>query len=130
MLNSDLCHNIRKAARAVTLIYERLFENPHLRYTQFLLLVIIKETPENNLSILASTMGMERTTVTRNITSMLDQGFIVRKSDKNIKLNEKRYVLTELGKQVFEELRPLFQKISNQYINVNALLNVAMIKGN
>lgn len=131
MLSRDLCHNIRKAARAVTLMYERQFKNPYLQYTQFLLLITINETPENNLVIIADIMGMDRTTFSRNIKSLIKQNFIYRDtSDKTIWITEKRLALTDYGKRILEELEPLFKQVSMKNDQFNESLGAALITAN
>ena len=61
------CFHLRKAARAITLMYDQELRPSGLRATQFLLLTVIKLSAPITIKPLASKMLMHRTALARNL---------------------------------------------------------------
>src|ERR671933_267109 len=70
------CGELRKAARAITLLYDDAFKSSGLLSTQFGVLQIICNIDSIRISDLAGKLGMDRTTLTRNLSVLERQGFI------------------------------------------------------
>lgn len=70
------CFNLRKAARAVTQYYDDALRPSGLRITQFSLLAAIKIFGTVNIGTLADTAVMDRTTLTRNLKLLEQEGLI------------------------------------------------------
>ena len=70
------CGELRKAARAITLLYDNAFKSSGLLSTQFGVLQIICDIDSIRISDLAGKLGMDRTTLTRNLSVLERQGFI------------------------------------------------------
>ncbi len=70
------CLNVRKAARAVTQLYDEVLQPSGLRATQFNLLVAIALAGEAPVTRLADALVMDRTTLTRNLKPLESQGLI------------------------------------------------------
>ena len=70
------CGELRKAARAITLLYDDAFKSSGLLSTQFGVLQIICDIDSIRISDLADKLGMDRTTLTRNLSVLERQGFI------------------------------------------------------
>jgi DNA-binding MarR family transcriptional regulator len=70
------CGELRKAARAITLLYDDAFKSSGLLSTQFGVLQIICDIDSIRISDLADNLGMDRTTLTRNLSVLERQGFI------------------------------------------------------
>lgn len=64
------------AARAVTRRYDEALRPAGLRATQFALLVAISVNGPQSIASLAKELGMDRSTLTRNIRPMLDEGLL------------------------------------------------------
>jgi len=71
-----VCAALRRASRAVTQHYERVFRGSGLRATQFSLLAVLTQTGPLPLSGLAAQAGLERTTLTRNLRLLESMGLI------------------------------------------------------
>src|SRR5919198_2631392 len=69
------CGELRKAARAITLLYDNAFKSTGLLSTQFGVLQIICDIDSIRISDLAGKLGMDRTTLTRNLSVLERQGF-------------------------------------------------------
>jgi DNA-binding MarR family transcriptional regulator len=61
------CSNLRAAARSLTRAYDRALEPSGLRLSQFTILSVLEAGAPNTVSELAHTLGMEQTTLTRNV---------------------------------------------------------------
>jgi len=70
------CNNLRKAARAVTQYYDDALRPSGIRATQFSLLSAIKEFGTVNIGTLAEESVMDRTTLTRNLKLLEEEGLI------------------------------------------------------
>ena len=70
------CGELRKAARAITLLYDDAFKSTGLLSTQFNVLQAIYNIDSIRISDLANKLGMDRTTLTRNLSVLERQGFI------------------------------------------------------
>lgn len=70
------CFGLRKAARAVTQMYDQALKPTGLRATQISLLMAAKLAGPRGVAELAELMVMDRTTLTRNLKPLLDQGLL------------------------------------------------------
>jgi DNA-binding MarR family transcriptional regulator len=70
------CFAIRRAARVITQHYDRTLRPSGLRATQFTLLTMLSLGGPVPLSRVADRLGMERTTLTRNLKPLLATGLI------------------------------------------------------
>jgi DNA-binding MarR family transcriptional regulator len=70
------CFAARLAARTITQHYERHMKPSGLRVTQFTLLVLLQLTGPQPLSRFADQVGVERTTLTRNLRLLLERGWV------------------------------------------------------
>ena len=103
-----VCYNIRKAARLVTQLYDTTLEPSGLLGTQFVLLASIGRAGAANLTYLAQSMGMDRTTLTRNLRPLERQGFI----EMDAGLDRRTHIvrLTEEGRQAIKAALPFWQQ--------------------
>ena len=62
-----LCFNLRKAARALTQTYDRALKPAGITAPQFALLTALERHGPVSLSDLAAALGIDRTTLTRNL---------------------------------------------------------------
>jgi DNA-binding MarR family transcriptional regulator len=70
------CGELRKAARAITLLYDNAFKSAGLLSTQFGVLHAIYNIDSTRISDLADKLGMDRTTLTRNLSVLERNAFI------------------------------------------------------
>ena len=74
--NSCLCHRTRMASRAVTRLYDDILRPTGLRATQLAVLVAVGNEDATSITELAKFMGMDRSTLTRNLTPLEREGLI------------------------------------------------------
>jgi len=70
------CLALRQAARHVTQIYDRFLARSGLRATQYSILARLKRNGAMTINALAAELGMERTTLGRNIRPLRRDGLL------------------------------------------------------
>jgi DNA-binding MarR family transcriptional regulator len=110
--DSCTCSELRRAARAVTLLYDNAFRSSGLLSTQLGVLHVIHKSDSIRISHLAKELGMDRTTLTRNLSVLQRQGFIKISSGKD---NRTRIVtITNKGRTTIAKAIPLWNNVQNK----------------
>lgn len=110
--DSCTCSELRRAARAVTLLYDNAFRSSGLLSTQLGVLHVIYKSDSIRISHLAQELGMDRTTLTRNLSVLQRQGFIKISSGKD---NRTRIVtITNKGRTTIAKAIPLWNDVQNK----------------
>jgi DNA-binding MarR family transcriptional regulator len=91
------CSALRRASRAVTQHYEANFRGTGLRATQFTLLATLAQTGPQPLTALAKMLGLERTSLTRNLRPLEKNGFIRVQADDDRRV--RRVSITKKGEK-------------------------------
>ena len=102
------CYKVRKAARAVTKIYEEVLRPIGLRATQFSLLMATRVMGPVTVVKLAQVMVMDRTTLTRNLQILETRGLIMIKPGEDRR--EREVNLTAEGMEVLAKAVPLWEE--------------------
>jgi len=107
-----ICANLRKAARAVTQEYDAALRPAGLKPTQFTLLATLTRQGGTPLTQLADIMGMDRTTLTRNLKPLIRRELIhiAREGDQRVR----KVTLTDNGAIVFEQALSLWQDVQKR----------------
>jgi DNA-binding MarR family transcriptional regulator len=102
------CFRLRRASRRVTQYYDRFLEPSGLKVTQYGLLAGVRAYVSISITELAEAMGMDRTTLTRNLKPLLDQGLIqVREgADRRTRAVE----ISAKGEALFREALPRWKE--------------------
>lgn len=103
-----LCFATRRAARAVTQFYDRQLRDSGLRTTQFTLLAYLLNAGRSPLNRIADYLGLERTTLTRNLQPLLAEGYIVIESGEDRRV--KMIGITARGRAAAEAALPLWRQ--------------------
>jgi DNA-binding MarR family transcriptional regulator len=85
---------LRRLSRRVTAFYERHLRVTGLKLSQYSLLVQLSEQPQS-LTALAGRMELDRTTLTRNLKPLLDQGLVGESSGTDAR--QRLFVLSAEG---------------------------------
>jgi DNA-binding MarR family transcriptional regulator len=110
--DSCTCSELRRAARAVTLLYDNAFRSSGLLSTQLGVLHVIYKSDTIRISHLAKELGMDRTTLTRNLSVLQRQSFIKISSGKD---NRTRIVtITNKGRTTIAKAIPLWNDVQNK----------------
>ena len=103
------CWRLRQASRTVTRHYERALRGRGLRATQFSLLALLTQTGPLTVSELAAKLGVERTTLTRNLRPLETKGFVhtmTTETDQRVR----RVELTAAGRAAAAKALPAWQQ--------------------
>lgn len=107
ILESCACHRVRTAARAVTRAYDDALRPIGLRATQLSLLVATSADDAVSISALAKVMGMDRSTLTRNLRPLESGGLIALSLEGWRRSRALR--ITKKGKLKLQEALPLWR---------------------
>jgi len=105
---SCACAKLRKATRATSQLYDATLRPSGLRATQFTLLVATRLIHTAPVTRLAKELGMDRTTLTRNLRLLERQGLIRVRSGRDRRVRE--VVLTERGHEALAGAVPLWRR--------------------
>jgi DNA-binding MarR family transcriptional regulator len=110
------CFNLRKAARAVTRLYDGEMRLSGLRATQYALLVHMYAMGPVVLTKLAQAMVTDRTTMARNIEPLQTGGLIKIEDGKD---RRTRIVcITNAGREKLEEAYPMWKKAQDEILEI------------
>jgi len=108
------CFSLRKAARAVTQLYDKTLEPSGLRVTQFTLVVALSLSEQLTLSQVAERLVMDRTTLTRNLAPLERDGLVT--SERGSDQRERYVHLTPVGRRALEQALPLWRQAQAQVV--------------
>lgn len=103
------CGELRRAARAVTLLYDKAFESSGLLSTQLGALHTIYNSASITISKLAGELDMDRTTLTRNLSVLERRGLINISSGKDHRT--RIITITSKGTNSITNAIPLWNEI-------------------
>lgn len=109
--------SIRRAARAVAALYDRRLQPVGLKGTQFSLLTAIHLMAGSGMQVLAETMWMNRTTLTRNLRPLQTRGLV--QVTAGVDQRAREVFLTHEGERLLQLALPLWAQAQAQ---VEALL--------
>ena len=103
-----LCFAARRAARSITQYYDRQLRGSGLRTTQFTLLSYLILAGRRPVNVAAEYLGMERTTLTRNLQPLLALDYVSVESgdDRRVKL----IAITARGREAAAAALPQWRK--------------------
>ena len=103
-----LCFAARRAARSITQHYDRQLRGSGLRTTQFTLLSYLIIAGHSSVNAAAEYLGMERTTLTRNLRPLLALDYVAVASgdDRRVKL----IAITARGREAAAAALPQWRK--------------------
>jgi DNA-binding MarR family transcriptional regulator len=92
---SCYCTNARRAARALTSLYDDAMAQHELKVTQFSLLRAVERHGEPSLSELATATGLDRSTLGRNLRLLEQLGLVA--LSPGVDQRDRRAALTQKG---------------------------------
>jgi DNA-binding MarR family transcriptional regulator len=102
------CGELRKAARAITLLYDNAFKSSGLLSTQFGVLHVIYNIESVRISDLADKLRTDRTTLTRNLSILERDGFIKISQGKDHRT--RNVTATQKGRNAVAKAIPLWNE--------------------
>jgi DNA-binding MarR family transcriptional regulator len=108
VIENCVCHRTRMAARAVTRLYDDALRSVGLRATQLAVLVAAGADDAVSITALAKFMGMDRSTLTRNLAPLEREG-LIRVGNEGWR-RSRTIEITKQGRSRLREALPLWQK--------------------
>jgi DNA-binding MarR family transcriptional regulator len=105
---------LRRAARAISRIHDQTIASSGLRGTQFNVLVALSLFGEVPLLRLADRLGLERTTLTRNLRPLERDGLVTSSPGPDLRVRMLR--LTEDGRRALERAMPLWEQAQRRVV--------------
>jgi DNA-binding MarR family transcriptional regulator len=103
-----MCANLRRASRAITALYDTFLQPSGLPTTQFILLCALGAQPSIALTPLAERLGMDPTTLARNLKPLERDGLvqILPGADRRTRI----LALTRRGADTLARALPLWEQ--------------------
>ncbi|MBI2885226.1 MAG: MarR family transcriptional regulator [Candidatus Omnitrophica bacterium] len=108
------CTCLRKAARAVTQLYDEAFRPLGYRATQVGILTALAQTGPVTLSALAEQTVTDRTTLTRNLRLLERKGLV--RAEAGADRRERRIGVTAHGRDVVKAAYPAWSAVQRRMI--------------
>lgn len=102
-----VCHTVRKTARALIRRYDAQLKPAGVTSGQFGILNALWTGVASSLTTLADALGMDRTTLNRNLRPLEEQGLV--RSVRTDDLRVRRLELTKAGLKVMHKAIPLWE---------------------
>lgn len=109
-----VCFNLRRAARVVTQYYDAQMRRHGIRPTQGTILASLAGRDIWSMAELSERLGMERTTLVRNLRPLQRQGFVRVNGGGHGRLVE--LAITIKGKKQIEKLAPAWKSVQSTVV--------------
>jgi DNA-binding MarR family transcriptional regulator len=107
--------NFRRTARAVTRLYDDALQPTGLRSTQFAILVAVKKKEPIAIGELGLVLGIDRTTMTRNLRLLKKQGLLT--VSKRAEKRQRFVSMTRKGLETLERAVPVWRELQARFVN-------------
>ncbi len=106
------CIRTRRASRAVSRAYDGVLRPLGIKATQFILLIAVDQGKDRSTTELADALGMERTTLIRNLQLIERDGLIV----TEVTDGRRHAQLTTAGRRLLDAALPLWRKAQSSLV--------------
>lgn len=108
------CMNLRRTARLIAQFYDQRLQPAGMRTSQFTLLVAVDRLAPVSITHLADQLGMDRTTLTRNIRLLERDGFVEGRPGEDARV--RMLSLTRTGAKMIREVRPYWEIAQTDFL--------------
>lgn len=109
-----VCFNLRRATRAVTQFYDAEIRRHGIRPTQGSILAALMAKDSWNMAELSDCLGMDRTTLVRNLGPLRRDGFV--RADGGGRGNRVELAITAKGRKLIEKLTPAWKSAQSAVV--------------
>ena len=110
------CFHVRKTGRLLSQLYDHCLRPAGIRSTQYSMLKCVGALSEPFISDLGRVLGMDQTTVTRNIVTLVKAGFIETRPHPDDP-RKKLIKLSAAGKDTLTKAHPLWEKAQDHILS-------------
>jgi DNA-binding MarR family transcriptional regulator len=114
-LSPCVCAQVRRIARKLSSIYDAVLSPEDLTITQYSLLANIGRAGQLSHSVLADKVGMERTTLTRNLRPLTKANWVTAATGRDRR--QHLLQLTAAGKRKLLRSVPLWEEAQRQFLS-------------
>lgn len=108
------CMNLRKTTRLIAQFYDQRLQKAGLKNTQFTLLVVLRQHAPVSITRLADLLGMDRTTLTRNVRVLKKEGLIHEEPGEDARV--RLLTLSEKGKDTITSAAPYWREAQSAFL--------------
>ena len=112
-LGSCACTDVRRVARKITALYDSALAPAEITITQYSILASIGPAGQLCHTVLAEKLGMDRTTLTRNLRPLAKAQWVTVTSGEDRRKHLLQ--LTATGKKKLNRCLPLWEKVQSQF---------------
>ena len=113
---SCACFNLRRSARLVTQRFDLALRDSGINANQFSVLMAACNNDGILLTKMAKALGMERTTLSRNLVPLERMGMV--SIETGADKRERRIAITGKGMALLERALPLWQEAQNEVVEL------------
>jgi DNA-binding MarR family transcriptional regulator len=107
-----MCGSLRRAARALTQVYQDQLRPFGLRSSQFTILQVISRTGELTQGKLGEILAMDSTSLTRTLAVMLRQGWLTQRRGED---RRERWIgMSRAGEKKLNDALPAWEKVQRR----------------
>jgi DNA-binding MarR family transcriptional regulator len=106
--------NLRKSSQVVSRVYAREMQGSPIRGPLFALMMIIHKRGPASITTLASDIGLDRTTLTRNLKPLEKKGLI---RIRQVSANRKEVTILPEGEVALRHATACWRKAQNKVVN-------------
>lgn len=110
-----VCYEFRKTARQIINYYDAALKETDLKSNQFIILAAVAYMGKTNFKNLAEFVGIDQSTLARNLVTVEKQGFVTVNSGMNKR--EKIISLSRKGKNKLASAFPYWQKAQREIVH-------------
>ncbi|MBI2689501.1 MAG: winged helix-turn-helix transcriptional regulator [Acidobacteria bacterium] len=121
------CAQLRRAARTISGLYDELLAAAGVTVTQYGMLVNIARAERISRTELAAVLGMDRTTLTRNLRPLERAGFLEERPGDDRRVRMLR--LTPSGRRRLERSYPLWEGAQQAFLKEFGVEQFAELRG-
>jgi DNA-binding MarR family transcriptional regulator len=110
-----MCFEFRKTSRYVINFYDTILKESDLKSNQFIILVSVAYLKSPNFKTLAEFVGIDQSTLARNLITVEKQKLVSVKTGKNRR--EKIITLSKMGEQKLMKSFPLWKKAQSRLVS-------------
>ena len=114
-LGPCLCSQVRRLSRKLSSLYDTLLSPEDLTITQYSLLVNIERAGQLSHAVLAEKVGMDRTTLTRNLRPLTRAKWVTAGTGKDRR--QRLLQLTAAGRRKLLRSLPLWEEAQRQFLS-------------
>ena len=107
--------NFRRAARAMTALFDHALQGSGIRSTQFTILTAVAKAQPISVGKVSETLVMDATTLTRNLNLLRKQGLVT--VSPRGSMRQRFVTLTDEGEKALARAVPLWREIQQKFVN-------------